>query len=226
MKKTILTLFFLICSCKSITYQDVNPTKQPNSNLLPALESVVDINNLESVYTSGSYQGSIDNFGSAYGTGNWGGWLQTSSINGTHYKDSRVNDVINVFNKEVKENISSPYGTKKGYIVLKLGYRGNDHGYQYMIPSLLSLGTLNILGFPADKITQSLEIEVEIWNNKKELVKRYVENVLDYNYVAMYWGYRQPVILRKVAADNIKQGLEKIRYQINNDAAEIKQKLK
>lgn len=90
----------------------------------------------------------------------------------------------------------------------------------------MSLFTINLLGFPYDKLSQSLEVEVEIHNNNKELVKRYVENVMDIQYVAMYWGYSENSVWRKVAADNIKQALQKIRDRINRDAAEIKKKLK
>ncbi len=226
MKKIILIILVLTCSCKSITYQDVNPTIQPNNNRLPALESVVDINNLESTYSVGSYYGIANNFGTGYGNNNWTGWVQTTTINGTQYKDTRVNDVINIFNKEVKENISNPYGEKKGYITLKLGYRDNESSILYLLPSMLTFCTINILGFPADKRSQSLEVEVEIWNSKKELIKRYVENVYNYNYIAMYWGYDENTIDRKIAADNIKQALEKIRLKINNDAKEIQKKLK
>ena len=226
MKKIFLLCTVALCACKSIEYQDVNPPIKPNDNLLPALESVVDVSNIESVYTSGSYAGMANNFGTAYApSNNWGNWMQTTTLNATMYKDVRVNDVINVFNKEVKENITSPYGAKKGYITLKLGYRGVDRSWWYTLPSLLTLGTINLLGFPGDKISQSLEVEVEIWNNKKELVKRYTENVYNYDYVAMYWGYSDLSIRRKVAADNIKQALENIRLKINNDAPQIKKQL-
>ena len=226
MKKFLLISFIMLTACKSISYNDVNPEIKPNSNLLPALITVVDMNNLESVYSSGGYQGIANNYGTGYGANPWAGWAQTTVVNGTSYKDARVNDVINIFEKEVKENISSPYGEKKGYVALKLGYRGKDTSIFYILPSMLSLFTINILGFPANEITQSLEVQVEIWNNKKELIAKYTENVVNSDFIAMYWGYNETNIWRKVAADNIKQALEKIRYKINEDALTIKKKLK
>ena len=63
MKKYVVVVAFLACSCKSITYQDVNPEIKPNENLLPALESVVDLRNLEATYTAGSYVGMANNVG-------------------------------------------------------------------------------------------------------------------------------------------------------------------
>lgn len=224
MKKLFLVVLFL-CSCKSIVYEDVNPVIQPNTNLLPAMDSIVDINNLESTYSSGSYSAFANNVGAGYGANNFAGWLQTTAINGTNHKDARVNDVINIFNKEVKENITNPYGKKKGYIVLRLGYRANEYAGEYLLPSLLTLGIINFTGFPAGKVTQSLEVEVEILNKNKELIKRYTETVYNSNYIAMYWGYNEVSIHRKNAADNMKQALEKIRLKIDSDANEISKKL-
>ncbi len=227
MKNVALFLCFLVCACKGITYWDVNPNVQPNTNLLPALEPVVDINNLETTYSAGGVYSVANNFGSIYAQNpRWANWAQTTTMNTTAYKDARVSDVINIFEKEVKENISSPYGTRKGYISLKLGYRGTGSALQYYIPSILSLGTLNLLGFPFDQSSQSLEVQVEIWNNKREMVKRYVETVYDDQYVAMYWGYNEQDVWRKLAADNIKHALENIRFRINGDASEIKKMLK
>lgn len=224
MKKIIIWTIFCLCSCKSITYQDVNPIINPNSNLLPALEPIVNINNLEATYTAGTYNGYANNFGSGYGQNNWGGWTQTAMIEGTYHKDVRVYDVINIFQKEVKENITSPYGEKKGYITLRLAYRGNDISSFYILTSTLTLYTINFFGYPLNKVSQSLEVEVEILNNKKELIKRYVENSVDESYIAMYWGYSDTAY-RKVAADNIRHALEKIRIKINSDAKEIQSKL-
>ena len=226
MKKYLLLILFLT-SCKSITYQDVNPSINPNNNLLPALETLVDINNLESTYSSGSYVGQANNFGTGYsGNNGWGSWLQTTSLSGTQYKDSRVNDIINMFDKEVKENITTPYGEKKGYSSLKLGYRGSEDSFIYPLTSTLSLFTLNLVGFPWTELEESLEVEVQIMNNKKEIISRYTENVFSSNYVAMWWGYDENVVYRKVAADNIKQALERIRNKINTEASILNKKLK
>ena len=227
MKKHTLLLCILICACRSITYQDVNPTISPNANLLPSLETLIDIYNLESTYSSGSFNGSANSFGSGYvNSSGFGNSFQSTSINGNYYKDARVSDIINIFEKEVKENISTPYGAKKGYISLKIGYRGSEDSWTYCIVSTLSYFTLPLVGFPWDKIDESLEVEVQIMNNKKEVIKIYREDIYNSSYVAMWWGYNGNNAYRKVAADNIKQALEKIRIRIGNDATEIKNKLK
>ena len=115
---------------------------------------------------------------------------------------------------------------KKGNISLKLGYRGSDSSFIYPFVSTLSLCTLNLFGFPWDRLEESLEIEVQIMNNKREVIKRYVESVNNHNYVAVWWGYEEHDIYRKVAADNIRTVLANIRHRINNDSNEIKKQLK
>lgn len=225
MKKYLLLLSLILASCKSISYGDVNPVIAKNNILLPPLESVTDIYNLESTYSAGGFSAVSDNIGGMGGGNNFGGWMQTTDTSGINYKDSRVNDAINIFEKEVVENITNPYGEKKGYIVLKLGYIEEDNSFIYPAVSLCTLYTINLFGFPQNKISQLLEVEVDILDNNKNLVKRYVETVNNSDYVAMWWGYDESTIYRKIAADNIKEALSKIRIKIGQDALEIRSKL-
>lgn len=227
MKKLILILFFFICSCKSINYQDVNPTILPNKNLLPAMNTSIDTYNLEASYSEGYFTAKASTYGSSYtNKKGFGTSFHKTHMKGKNYKDKRVNDVINIFEKTVKENISTPYGTKKGTIALTIRYRENNNNKKYRAISLLSFGTATLLGFPWDKIDETIEIEVEILNNKQETIKIYKEFVSGTSYVAAWWGYNEDDAYRKVSADNIKQALEKISLQINADASDIKKKLK
>ena len=222
----VICSLFILASCKSITYEDVNPTIAPNNTLLPAMEALIDTSNLEYTYSMGSYSGVSNGFGAGWGNNGWAGWTQTSTMSGSMFRDQRIGDVINLFEKEVKENITNPYGAKKGYIALKLGYRGEDSTYFfYSLFYGLTLCITNFFGFPFGNVTQSLEVNIEILDKNKELIKKYSENVVDKEWLAMYWGYGGS-IYRKVAADNIKTALEKIRKRIEIDANEINKKLR
>ena len=77
-----------------------------------------------------------------------------------------------------------------------------------------------------DSAEQTLDIEVLVQNTHKDVIKRYTANSSDTVYAALYWGYDNKDIDRKVAAENLKKALENIRHQINNDAPEIRSKLK
>ena len=227
MKKFILTLFAILCSCKSITYQDVTPIISPNTHLLPALDTSVDIYNLESNYSEGFFTAKADSIGTNYtNPQGFGTSYHSTRMKSKTYKDVRINDIINIFEKEVKENISTPYGAKRGTISLRIRYRESDNNKKYRIVSLLSFGTAILLGFPWDKIDETIEVEVELINNKKETVKIYKELISGSSYVAAWWGYNEEDAPRKVSADNIKQALEKIRIKIGYDTPTIKNNLK
>ena len=227
MKKYLLLVMVALCSCKSISYSDVNPTASQNPVLLPAMGTIVNMYNLESTYSAGGFTANSNTYGANYDNINYWDLFGTNTVtNGTNYKDDRVSDVVNIFEKEVQNNITSPYGAKKGYFALKLGYRGSEDSILYPLVSIFSLGMLNLVGFPYNELSESLEVQVDVLNKNKELIKRYNENIANSNYVAMWWGYDEGVVYRKVAADNIRQALEKIRISIANDANELNKKLK
>ncbi len=238
MKKISAFLFLLCISCKSITYYDLNPQPIQNEKLLPAMEPVVDLYNLESVYSLGVSSGYSVNYGHSWNnqSGTFNGtsfngsgqsnWLQTGSYQSSSYRDARINDTINIFTKEVKDNITNPYGAKKGYIVLKLGYRGYDNCQSCRFGHAITFGLLCFIGVPTDRHIQSLEVEVEIYNKKQELIKRYKEHVRNSVIEAVYYGYHKNAVGRKLAADNIKQALVNIKMKIASDYDDIIKKLK
>lgn len=222
MRKFLLVLsYFLLVACKSLSYNDLNPIPNPNSNLLPALEPIVDINNLETVYS----RGGISGYSNSYNYGN-SGRMQSSYMNMYAYKDARVEDAVNIFTQEVKDNITDPYGKKKGYIVMKLSNRGIDTCGFCRFVSGFSLFTINLIGVPADSVAQSLDVEVEIYNNNKELIWRKKAHAYAHEYIAIGYGYSGNTIYRKLAADNLKQALTLIKMDIDSEADKIKKSLK
>ena len=98
MKKALLlsTLLFL-ANCKNITHQDyildVN-----NQTKLPALEAVIDATNLENVFSLGGFAANSNNIGTA----NRSGWVQTSAISGTSFRDPRMQDTMTLFDDFAK----------------------------------------------------------------------------------------------------------------------------
>lgn len=224
MKRIVFYLFVIITlsSCKSITYNDLNPNIDPNNNLLPRLDPIIDIYNLEATYSIGTGVSAAQNFGTINNNHYSGTTFSTIS----YHRDNRVQDTIRIFEKEIKENISTVYGKKVGYIRLSLGYHNTENTFMsYYIPSMLSLYTLNLLGFPIMSAEENLEATIEILNNKKEIIKAYKEDASYKEYSAMYWGYTPKDMKRKIASNNIKSIMEKIRLKIRDDSSEIIKKL-
>lgn len=168
----------LLSSCKSISHRDFM-MKPTNSHKLPALEAVLDTGNLGNVFSQGGFSGTGTNLGT---TMNHSSWIQTSMYNGSGFNDLRVQDTITLFDNFVKDDITNPYGEKKGYAVLKLGYRNNIFDYSNIATVIVSAGslfTLNILGFPMGSKQEEMQLIVEILNKNKELVGRYTADVED-----------------------------------------------
>lgn len=224
MKKILLlSTLFLLTNCKNITHQDyildVN-----NQTKLPALEAVIDTTNLENVFSLGGFVANANNMGAA----SRNGWVQASAMAGTSFRDPRMQDTMTLFDDFVKNKVTNPYGEKKGYIVLNIGYRNRIVHYEnipMMLLGIFSLGTLNILGFPGGVHEEEMNISVEILNSKKELVKRYTSVQSDTEWTAAYWGYDVPMVNRKITIENVKNALEDIAKQISDDTYEINKKL-
>ena len=147
---------------------------------------------------------------------------------GASFRDPRMQDTMTLFDDFVKNKVTNPYGEKKGYIVLNIGYRNRIVHYESIATvsaTVLSLGMLNLLGFPFAAEEEEMKISVEILNSKKELVKRYTSVQFDTEWAAAYWGYNVPKISRKITIENVKNALEYIAKQILDDTYEINKKL-
>ncbi|MBR3501355.1 MAG: hypothetical protein IKO06_00425 [Alphaproteobacteria bacterium] len=206
MKKLFLCLMFLLYGCSlPITYNDTHQPKNPNANLLPALHTKVNTQNLKAVFSDITNDKKKPDY---------------------NMRNMIADDAVNIFEREVEENITTGSGVKKGYISLRIQYVQLNHSFGYRAATIASLGLLSVVGVPVDKYTQTMEVEVEIADNRQAVIKRYTEVVESSAYHAFYWGYKRPEINRKVAADNMKKAMAAISKKINADAPEIKKSLK
>ncbi len=71
----------------------------------------------------------------------------------------------------------------------------------------------------------SIELELQIFDLNKKLIKRYQADCSNKKYVALYWGANYPTALRKANAAAFKCAMYKIKKQIEIDAPEIIKKL-
>lgn len=192
----------LLTGCKSVGYDDLTPAHQPNTTLLPMLEIKTD---------TSIYPRSLD-IGEE-----------------KKVQDRRGKDAENIFRKEVRQNIIEPTGKKHGYITMRISYENTDNVDAYVTAGVLSAFTLGIptlLGVPFGAKNQDLEIEVQILNKNKDVIRSYTERAEDTEYKALWWGYGSYSVYRKVAAENLKRALTEIRHQINSEAPQIRAELK
>ena len=168
MKKLIpfaIVLIIVFTQCRTMNLAELNPQGKI-APLLPALEVEFDIYSLEKNFP--------DRFNSQTSITSTNMEVTSQSINISNIKNEDVtpNDFITLFNREVKNNITNPYGEKRGKIVCRIAGKDENPTYILRLLSILSLGTLNILGMPFDINKNIIDIDVEIINNNDEQIGR------------------------------------------------------
>lgn len=214
----------LLVSCRSVTYEDVNPTIQPNQNLLPVLKIETDTSMYPQSYTVETeyYERDDDyNNDSDYTPKR----SRLNSVEKSTYRDPRKKSAANFFIKEVQENIIEQTGAKKGYIKMRVTYLDNDSNFLYSL-TMLPVFIPTLLGVPCGNSKYTTEVEVTIMDNQKNIIKRYTEKAVDEEFEAMYWGYDSYDAKYKASMVSLKKALENIRHRINNDAPQIRAELK
>jgi len=224
MKKIILFIstIFMFSSCVTMRLQDVSP-KEKNSVMLPTLTPHVDIKSFENTYYH-LQPVFVESYPLFFGSDIWGvGVTETREYAGA---DPRIQDAITIFLKDVKDNITNPYGEKQGDIMCRITFGDVDsRGIGWMFLSALTLYIPNLFGMPMMSNRADLELEVQIFDINKKIIGRYTANCSDKKYVALYWGSNYPNAARRANAAAFMCAMKKIKKQINHDAPELIKKL-
>ena len=81
------------------------------------------------------------------------------------------------------------------------------------------------LTLKTEKYRYEMKLSVEIYNNRKEMIRRYSAVVDNKTWVALYWGYNMNDVADKTSLDNVRQALNQIGMQISAEAPQIKNSL-
>lgn len=229
--KNLLVLFGLIIivisttSCRTTAFQlsDLHsPTK--NQHQLLALEPVVKSNTniiASSVSEEDSYY--TDN---SITVNSEGLSLFLDGFNRSNASMTIDNDIRALFENDIKENITNPYGQQFGWIVLNPKTLERKHmAHHLSVINFMTLGVANLFGVNIRKYKTFIELEVEIFNANDNLIGRYVgtgELITKVNKYKKNQAdhYRMAVI--KVS----KQALAEIKEQINTDFDRLNTNLK
>lgn len=216
----IATIFF--SSCKTIKVNDLKANKE-SCVKLPALEPRVDLNSLESVYTTGSVVSK--GVGTANVSSSGKSAIGQSVSVSTGVKDKRVQDAITIFDREVKDCLTDPYGKSIGYIVCKFASGETKEKYGFSILSGMLFFVPNLFGMPMATYKTELDLDIEIYNNNEELIGRYSANSKDKAFAALYHGYSFKNASRITGIRAFKKALNDVKKDINNDKENLEKKL-
>lgn len=214
-----LVMLILFSSCRTVNLAEFKPTGQINP-LLPALEAEFDLYSLDKLFPN--HQLTDASFTSASVDMN----AQTVNITKINHVDATPNDLITLFDREVKSNITNPYGKKYGRIICRVAATDERGTYLLRLLSAFSLGTLNVLGMPYNINKNQIDIDVEILNNNNDLVGRYTAIGKGRKNSSLYHGYGYFTAKRLAYVEAFKDAMTDIKKQIDADHERIIEGLK
>ncbi len=229
MNKILLLLAVIVglSSCKSLESDIFQPDYQ-NTSLLPKLTCWIDQPSFENAYGANSYSvKSSDDLKNPYGlteTPYGKGVFEITQKTKLYTAEKRIQDAATVFVNEVTENICDPTTRKRGNIVLRAGDIYNKNNYKWSWLSGFTLGVGNLFGMPLCSNVTELEVIVEIYDVRNNLVAKFNERGSSKQYMAFYHGYYE--FQRRAATLALQDGLMKIKELIEKDASLIQAKLR
>ena len=85
-------------------------------------------------------------------------------------------------------------------------------------PSILSLGTLNLVGYPFGTEEYTVQVNAVAYDLNGKQLKQYKATAKDSKFVACYYGYAPAQVQAAAYLSAYKEGLESVIDQINQDS--------
>ena len=85
-------------------------------------------------------------------------------------------------------------------------------------PSILSLGTLNLIGYPFGTEEYTVQVNAVAYDLNGKQLKEYKATAKDWKFVACYYGYAPDQVQAAAYLSAYKEGLESVIDQINQDS--------
>ncbi len=216
MNLLILALTVVLLSCQTISLQDYK-IGRPNEQRLPRLEPELDRESFSKPFTNQMFRIYKDESGTSQNsqdyTVNNEINLNMVGMNGIYFRESKM-----LFRNYVTENITRPFGEKRGYIVCRLEIYecNNDSPLLYVLHGA-SMFTLTLLGLPYDIRETDLKLSVEIYNLENELIGIYKAGGISTETAGLYYGYRESDMKKAGYIKAFKMAMDKIQHLIYND---------
>ncbi len=131
-----------------------------------------------------------------------------------------------LFNKEVEDNLTDPYGEKYGYITLKRNILSIRPGWGFYALSILTATIANLFGMPFMVLRLKSEVEIRIMDKNNRLIGKYSAIGESKSIAAYYYGYAIPIAYIKCCVEAENDAFSKIRPLIQADVSRVNDKLK
>ncbi|RYU80999.1 hypothetical protein [Hymenobacter persicinus] len=190
-----LVTLTLLASCKSFDPKLLNPTSQTVSSKLPAME-----NRVQSEAT--------------VIVGNGGAVVASGS-----------RDVATFFEREVQEVLTEPYGTKRGYLELKVTTTKQRVGLGWAMLSGFTFCVPNLFGMPFATPQVSVTTQLDVLNGQRQLLATYRADAEAKSVTSIYssTSYADPA--RVLYLQAVRQCLDQIKLKMSPDAERLRGQL-
>lgn len=140
--------------------------------------------------------------------------------------DRALDDVFHLLDNELKDNMNQQDGPRYGHARFKLlNYERRNPGWGWIIPSIATLWTANLLGMPASNISSEIELQMEIVNAEGHVLAGYTAPGKGKAKIALYYGYPQALAIRKANLIALKDAMHQIKQKMEADLPMLKEKL-
>lgn len=212
--KRFLIMFAVVAltSCKSINFEPLKPLskKLPNLGLIQPRSN------------SGAYGVTSSANAVTYGSGDFS--FTNLEISTDFTKQKNNNKLIVHFHRRLVDETTE----SMGYIqVAILNQETNLTGLSYLTVALsyISLGTLNLVGFPFSYYESEATVEVTILDRKKRLVSRITKSASDKERVQLYAGYDEVDAINLSTMKALDKALLKVQAEINENHSDLLKKI-
>jgi hypothetical protein len=130
-------------------------------------------------------------------------------------------DVRTLFERETREVLTEPYGKPRGFLVLRTRRVTASPGLGFTFVSVLTAGGLNLFGFPWARYKYVVDVQLDVLNQKRELLGSYRGQGQAKARAALYssTNYAQPD--RVLYLQCVRQALEQIVPQLQPETARL-----
>ena len=214
-------------SCKSFEQATLEP-EYSMGTLLPRLTCWIDQPSFENAYGANSWSATPSyDLEHPYGFTEtpYGKGVYEINENSTLYTaEKRIQDAGKFFVYDVNHNICDPTTRRAGNIVLRAGSIYCKNNYKWSWLSGFTLGILNAMGMPMCSNRTEIEIIVEIYDLRDNLVAQFNERGSAKYPMAAYHGYYE--FQRKTGDMALNDAMIKIKELISRDYDVIMSKLR
>jgi len=208
----VATFIFSLNCCRMLTSASLHP-QMKNEKLLPPLTP-------EFIDESFYFRFPVDVTNKVQGAK---GLVETTQ------KNPDISNFKLIFQRDVEKNICAVnlLDVPNGRIECRLIDAYGKVKIIWLLPSMLSAFTLNLLGMPAHGRYDEMQLEVTIFDTENKLVGKYTSDARKRkSFMALYWGWGLEAMTDRNKRVIFTECMEDIKRQIENDYQRLSAALK